>query len=80
MRNQQICSQFHFIDFMSEEEQCGGDTGDEQRTLPFSPQIRASFCKPLDEVFKLRCKGTRTLARVIGTLDVESEKSKLDIE
>uniref|UniRef100_A0A914HYJ8 Uncharacterized protein n=1 Tax=Globodera rostochiensis TaxID=31243 RepID=A0A914HYJ8_GLORO len=49
-----------------ESDQCNFDNN---RTVKFSPHVRVAFCKPVDEVFKLRCEGSRTLARVIGTVD-----------
>lgn len=41
--------------------------------MEFSPHVRVAFCRPLEEVFKLKCKGARTLARVIGSVDRQSE-------
>ncbi|KAL3110035.1 hypothetical protein niasHT_015638 [Heterodera trifolii] len=59
MRQVDICA-------CPENDQCSFDT---ESTVKFSPQIRVAFCRPLAEVFKSKCKGARSLARVIGTLD-----------
>ncbi|KAF7631147.1 hypothetical protein Mgra_00008588, partial [Meloidogyne graminicola] len=57
------------------EEKCGNFNNNEQ-ILELSNQIRFEFCKPLDEIFKVKCKGMRTLARVIGRIDMESKLSR----
>uniref|UniRef100_A0A1I8BCG7 Uncharacterized protein n=1 Tax=Meloidogyne hapla TaxID=6305 RepID=A0A1I8BCG7_MELHA len=62
----QICS------CLEENEECGKFDSSEQ-TMELSNQIRISFCRPLDQIFKVECKGMRSLARVVGRLDMESE-------
>ncbi|CAK5125401.1 unnamed protein product [Meloidogyne enterolobii] len=60
----QICS-------CLDDEECGKFDSIEQ-TLELSNHIRISFCRPLDKIFNVKCKGMRSLARVIGRLDMET--------